>query len=884
LHQPSLYNQMNKFQFIYNLSIKNKIIAIILFVSLTVITVGFAFMATWDNERLRTEIQTSLMLDAQLIGDYCIVPLTFNDNRQAVEALSRLKYIESVERGFLVDNAGKLFAMYPDTLRAIALPKISKSPDAVLKDGLFYITEPVSFHGTGLGNIVIIANSKSLYLQKEKLGVTISILILLLVELAYALAMRLQKIISVPIVTLKNQIVQIAATEEYTARVTKPYNDETGNLYDGFNEMLEMLDKQNREKKQFIHELRESKAVLNTILNTIPQSIFWKDTASVFIGCNKAFADAAGVNHPNSIIGKTDNDLPWNQNAEKYRAEDREVLINRQAKYHIVETFMSADRREAWIDTTKIPITDADGNVTALLGVVEDITNRKRAEEALIESEARYRYLFEQNPVPMLIYEVGHLDVLAVNDAFVIHYGYSKSEALGLHLADLYPGTESPPIADLSRKLQGQKYAGEWRHLKKDGTKIIIEAHSNGISFEGRDARIAVITDITERKLVEEALRERERQISLIYDSVGDIIFNVKVEKDGGYRFTSVNKCFVTTTGLQADQIVGRRVQDIIPEPALSMVLGKYAEAIQGKKVTRWEETTDYPTGRLIGEASIAPVFDNENNCISLVGSVHDITDRTRAEAEIRKLNEKLESRVSERTAQLEASNKELEAFSYSVSHDLRAPLRHASGYVDLLMKRCKSDLTEKGQHYLSSIADSVHQMGMLIDDLLQFSRTGRTEMRQSNVDMNAIVAEVLEPLRQDLSTRTIEWIIAPLPQVFCDKALLKLVWMNLLTNAAKFTRTRECARIEVGTYEENKEFVFFVRDNGVGFDMRYAQKLFGVFQRLHSMEEFEGTGIGLANVRRIIVRHDGRTWAEAELDKGATVYFTLLKTEPEGA
>jgi light-regulated signal transduction histidine kinase (bacteriophytochrome) len=238
------------------------------------------------------------------------------------------------------------------------------------------------------------------------------------------------------------------------------------------------------------------------------------------------------------------------------------------------------------------------------------------------------------------------------------------------------------------------------------------------------------------------------------------------------------------------------------------------------------------------------------------------------------------ETRLLGKTTQLEITNKELEAFTYSVSHDLRAPLRHIDGYVELLINRFRDALPEKGIHYLDTIADSTRQMAALIDDLLQFSRTGRQEMRQANIDMNLVLQEVLESIKQDNTGRNIEWVVATLPNVYGDYAMLRLVWFNLLNNAAKFTRKKEKARIETGCNEDNMEYVFFVRDNGVGFDMQYAHKLFGVFQRLHATEEFEGTGIGLANVRRIILKHGGRTWAEAALDKGAVFYFTLLKNK----
>jgi PAS domain S-box-containing protein len=279
----------------------------------------------------------------------------------------------------------------------------------------------------------------------------------------------------------------------------------------------------------------------------------------------------------------------------------------------------------------------------------------------------------------------------------------------------------------------------------------------------------------------------------------------------------------------------------------------------------------------------INAVRNTQGELIGFSMVTRDITARKQAEQSIQKLNAELKQRAD----LLEVANKELESFSYSVSHDLRAPLRHIHGFVDLLQKNPALETDSSAQRYMGVIAKAAREMGILIDDLLAFSRTGRAEMHPVRIDMNQMVGQIIRDFAMDTEGRTVTWNVKPMSAAPGDPALIRLVWANLIGNAVKYTGPRPDAKIEVGQLtgdqdkSDGREFIYYVRDNGVGFDMQYAAKLFGVFQRLHRSEDFEGTGIGLANVQRIILRHGGRVWAEAKVGEGATFFFSLPVTTP---
>lgn len=539
--------------------------------------------------------------------------------------------------------------------------------------------------------------------------------------------------------------------------------------------------------------------------------------------------------------------------------------------------------------------------------VLRDLSARNRAGRRLYAAQEFTRHLLDgvQDYAILTLDPQGR--VTSWNAGAQRIKGYSADEMIGQHFSRFYPEeavARGWPETELARAAAEGRFEDEGWRVRKDGSRF----WANVIITPMRDADGAVTgyckisRDLTDRKRAEDEVRhlnetledrvrqqtaklteaaEQRRKAEERFRLVVEAAPNGMVMIDAAGRIVLVNQQSEKLFGYCRDELLGQAIELLVPE--------RYRDKHPGYRSAFFDNPDMRPMGMgrdLYGrrkdggefpvEIGLTPIDTAEGPLV--LSLVVDITERKRAEEEIRKLNANLEERVVERTAQLEAANKELEAFSYSISHDLRAPLRAIDGFSRIVMEDYAPALPEEAKGYLSDVRANTLRMGNLVDDLLAFSRLSRLPVKKETVPVSGVVEHCLRELTSAGNGRSIEVRVGDLPACQADPSLLKQVWTNLLSNAFKYTGKREAALIEIGAQPGggSSGAVYFVKDNGVGFDMRYASKLFGVFQRLHRIEDYDGTGVGLAIVQRIIHRHGGRIWADAAPDKGATFFFTL--------
>jgi PAS domain S-box-containing protein len=493
-----------------------------------------------------------------------------------------------------------------------------------------------------------------------------------------------------------------------------------------------------------------------------------------------------------------------------------------------------------------------------------DIIERSQSEKALRDSEERFRAIAETSLVLISVSRVSDGEILFINRAYTDAFGYKPDELIGRKGVDLY--VEFADRATLVSTLNEQGFIKDYevRVRKADGTPFWISASVLPINYAGESALLGASIDITDRKEAEAAVEESEKKFRII----ADFTYDWEYWRTQDNKFAYMSPSCLRITGYNSQEFIDN------PDLYLSIIHPDDRDRVAGHMKTDLhhpdQEELEFRIIRRDGEERwighlCQPVLDEKENIQGRRSSNRDITDRKRAEEEIKRTN-----------AELEASNKELEAFAYSVSHDLRAPLRSMEGFSSALMEDYAEKLDEQGKKYLNYVQESSELMGQLIDDLLKLSRVTRADMNYEMVNLSGLGDTIVAELKRSEPNRKVEIKISPNINVFGDRNLLRLALENLLGNAWKFSSKCEVTSIEMGECNYNGKLTYFIRDNGVGFDMTYVDKLFKPFQRLHKASEFAGTGIGLATVQRIIRRHGGEVWAEGKVEEGATFYFTL--------
>ena len=1025
-------------EFYKNLSLRRKIIIIVLLISIITTSTGLFISLNIELENHKTNIKQNTTANARLVSQYCALPLEFNYPDKAEEALEKLKSIPYILDCIVFDSRDSLFASYhKNNVKTYSHPIELEKTDYYMEGNLLHLLQPIIYEGKTYGKLYIRAYTNISAIIMEKILTAIGLIAGMLI-LTFFLTTYLQKYITAPILQLRDFTNTISESKDYSKRIAQKSNDEVGKLFAAFNFLLGTIQNRETERNEALTSLAESEEILRqnsnmlaNIMDSIPQSVFWKDINSTYLGCNKIFARDAGFFDPALIVGKNDYELPWSDFADSYIANDREVMDNNKPKFQILELLKQADGTEIWNSTTKVPLHDNKGNVCGILGIDEDITVRKKAEDALRESEQRFSKVFSSSPVSIAITRIKDNKFVNVNQAWQDYTGYTEEEAIG-HSANelnLWDNIEqrNKLVSDLTSK--GTVKNNEIKLRQKSGRIIEMIFSADLIEISGDIYMLSMSQDITERKLAEDALRENElflaraqevarfgsykldittgiwtsskilndifgidetyrtdiagwqnivhpdqqeemssyfaveviqkrqtfdyeyriRRVSdleirwvhglgdLEFDSSGSpvkmigtiqdvterkyaeaalkdseekfrkIIESIPVgmhmyrlEENDRLVFIGANPAADKMLGVDNSIFIGKTIEEAFPPLIETEIPIRYKEAASLGK--RWKtEQIIYDDKRIHGAFE---VYCFQSAPGMMVAAFVEITERKRAEEELKKHQENLEVLVLERTSELAESNQELKRakesaesankakslFLANMSHELRTPMNAIIGFSEIL-ERLVNDSKQK--NYLSKIQASGNTLLSLINDVLDLSKieAGKLTLKYTPVSITRLFEETFQVFGQKLAEKSLdhEIDIAPdiPPAIFIDDVRLRQILLNLIGNAIKFTNSGKITLKVWAEYLEESghsslNLCFSVKDTGIGIPEDQVDIIFEPFeqQRGNKRTDYGGTGLGLSITRNLVSAMNGTMSVVSKVDEGSTFTVVLNSLE----